>query len=214
VNDFAELIEALDGLPAAGFEHAAAALLVEPHDWTAIARAGVEQLGETEFCEQARRSHVALVEPTPFLLHAGRQGQYQIVLNHFERPRFDALLDAGRINPHVHHFAFAARLLSGGYHHWLYRKRGADGELELVSHTAIGPGDVYALTHEVYHLELSPEHDSLSLMVRGRALYDPGHVADPGYDRKTILQRRARLLQLLVRPSSAAPGRRFEWAMP
>lgn len=188
--------------------HVAVQLLMHMEDWCSMVREQMQCLSNREFTELVLRAHIAHVEPRIFMI-AESPGRYQIILHHFDRPAFDHHLKAGRLGPHYHHFPFTTRILRGKYYNWIFDNEGGldSPHLKLAAQVSCEAGDIYTLPYDRFHCVLLPEHDTLSLMVRGRAILDPGHPPDPNYNERVILDSRERLLQLLDDSPRPSPGR-------
>jgi hypothetical protein len=205
LNEFAACLDnaVVDRIP-----DVAADLLLRAEDWAAMVREYIQQLRGDEFCALVLRAHIAHVEPRIFMIHEN-PGRYQVILHHFDRPAFDRHWHAGRLGPHYHHFPFTTRLLRGRYYNWIYDNEGdlLDPKLRLASQVLCDQGDIYTLPFDRFHCVLLPEQDTLSLMVRGRAVFDPGHLPDAEYGERTILEARKRLLELLAEKAYCQQGR-------
>jgi hypothetical protein len=203
-----EFIACLDNAGVDRIPDVAADLLLRAEDWTAMVREHIQQLSGDEFCDLVLRAHIAHVEPRIFMIYEN-PGRYQIILHHFDRPAFDRHWQSGRLGPHYHHFPFTTRLLRGRYYNWIYDNEGdlSDPKLKLASQVLCEQGDIYTLPFDRFHCVLLPQHDTLSLMVRGRAVLDPGHLPDPEYGDRMILESRQRLLVLLAETAYRQPGR-------
>ncbi|MGA9244583.1 MAG: hypothetical protein WBW03_21685 [Silvibacterium sp.] len=173
-----------------------------------MVRARIDALDDDELCAQVLRAHIAHVEPRIFMIYE-KTGRYQIIVHHFDRPAFDEHWQAGRLGPHYHHFSFTTRLLRGAYYNWIYDNEGDLNlpQLRLSGQVRCEQGDVYTLPFDRFHCVLLPDHDTVSLMVRGRPVLDPGHPPDPNYGKSEILELRNRLLQLLQHTPQVQPGR-------
>jgi hypothetical protein len=196
--NFTDFIQELIKISPENIPEVAAEILIGKEDWCGMIRDYIAELSEAEFCRNVLRAHIAHVEPKVFLLYE-EANKFQIILHHFDLPTFIAYWNAGRLGPHYHHFPFSTRLLQGSYYNWLFDNEGTltEPQLKAVLQAKCQTGDVYTLSYDRFHCVLHPENDTMSLMVRGKGVVDPGHPPDPLYDQSKILQMRTRLLNLL-----------------
>jgi hypothetical protein len=210
MKKFAELVRYLTDMSGEEIMAAASEVLVREVSWCSLITDYVRGLPDEEFYRLILLgSRVPGVTPKPFLLHKDDAGKFQIVLNHFDRLSFDALFLACRIRAHYHHFSFTTRILNGAYYQWIYKNEGnlAEPRLKLITQTKCEVGDVCTLPYDVFHLVLAPVHDTLSLVIRGPAVFDPGHPQDPSYTKSAICEARTTLLRILRQAPPSSRGR-------
>lgn len=203
-------IETCQQTPSA-FLEAARSWLAQPHDWAAIVADYMQSLDDQEFIGYAHKGAIADSVPRVILLHEYCNGDFQIVLHHFESPLWYAHFKAGRFRPHHHSRPFAVRLLSGGYRHLTFRPETDSVKLTPVHETVCRPGDLYALSPKTYHFVAMPEHDTLTLSVRGRVEEELDISADSRFDRETLLAYRSYLLALLHAAPRPIPLRTWDF---
>ncbi|MCX9193152.1 hypothetical protein C3Y87_17405 [Carbonactinospora thermoautotrophica] len=214
-TSFEELVERLRTVPRDRFPAACVELLSEPIDWAALARDRLASIPDGEFLMMTRRIFVEGVEPKVFLLH-DEPGRFRIVLNHFDRSSFDRHWSAGRITPHYHHFDFSTRLIRGHYHHWLFENSGTLDRPELATwhRTRDLVGHVYFLPWDEFHCVLAPEHDTVSLQIRGPARSRPRRPELTVSDAELLAARDAAVKALLDVPpaeSGVVPEFAHRW---
>lgn len=186
----------------------ATSLLQHPIDWARLALEFLCKVDDNRFVEMVLKEHIKLVEPRIFMLH-DEPAHFQIIIHHFDRLAFDEHWKAGRLGTHYHHFSFATRILKGAYHHWLFDNTGTlDSPNLSASYMAQNvAGDVYLMPWDRFHCVMAPEDDSLSFMIRGPAVTNPGHEPDPNYTSASILSAKEMLIRSLTEVPSASPGR-------
>jgi hypothetical protein len=153
------------------------------------------------------------VSPEIFLLHDDPHNRFRIALNYFDKALHHQFFLQKKITPHMHHFSFSTRILSGGYFHWIYKNKGSleDPNLETASQSFCDAGDVYTMPFNIFHFVVSPKPDTLSLMVRGKIELDAQHNRYP-LKKEFVLSRRDTILKILEEQKidqAIIPGRKL-----
>jgi hypothetical protein len=212
LSDIAKPLETQSDVEnAAAFLEAVQTWLAQDLDWSSIVADHLQSMSEDDFCAHALRGAIADSVPRVILLHECCGGEVQIVLHHFERPLWLAHFKQGRFRPHHHSRPFAARLLSGGYHHLTYRAEKDSVKLTPVHETECRTGDLYGLSCGTYHFVALPEHNTLTLSVRGRVEEELDISADERFNRETLLALRENLVSLLEATAQQIPLRRWNF---
>jgi hypothetical protein len=180
------------------FLELASGALREEIDWREQARDALQQISDDVFFSNTKRLRVPEVQPDAFPLHI-EPGRFTIVLNHYSRSTFDRLLLAGRITPHYHHFSFCTRILRGKFCHIEYQNQGTIESPNLIKRTQkwFTEGNVFDVKYPDYHCIVAPEDNTISLMIRGRALFTNPHIGDGSFDLQQAMQARRGLLSIL-----------------
>ncbi|MFE6554973.1 hypothetical protein ACFVHS_42335 [Streptomyces sp. NPDC057746] len=128
-----------------------------------------------------------------------RPDRYDIVLNLYDRHRFERMLKAGSISPHRHHFSFASVVLHGGFAHFVYANDGEVDEPILRPHLNefVGRGGQLLLHWATYHCVLSPRPETVSLMVRSAPVAENPFTGDDTYTLEHLRSDRERLVEAL-----------------
>ena len=212
MKNFSDFVQYFNETPVEDIPAVAAQVLTRAENWCGIVSDYIAELSDTEFCQNVLRAYVACVEPKVFLLYE-QPGKFQIVLHHFDLRAFNAYWKAGFLGPHYHHFPFSTRLLQGSYYNWIYDNHGnlQQPELKLALQAKCQTGDVYTLPYDRFHCVLMPQNDTMTLMVRGKAVANPGHRKSkrplgPSCKEALVLKMRSRLLKLLGDPPQPQPG--------
>jgi hypothetical protein len=199
-DELGELLSGLvDSHPSEELHVAAGALLREPLDWPRLVSDRLRRMDAQELRSEYAYGHVADVEPLNIPVWSDPDDRAAAVVGHFDRPRFDRWLRDGRITAHHHRWSFASRMLRGRYLHWWYDNDGSDEqpELRLAEQETHGRGDVFVIDHARFHCVLAPEHDTVTLVVRGtRHARREAAVLRPK-DAEDLARRRARVVDLL-----------------
>jgi hypothetical protein len=129
---------------------------------------GVER--ECDFFLLKQRVHYRKVQPNTFLLYE-QDGCVQVILNLFQKKEYDNFAQEGRSSAnkaHYHHHSFTTRILNGSYLHWVYENSGdlARPNLTPKVYAKCTVGTVYTMFKNDFHSVLSPQDNTLSLMVR------------------------------------------------
>lgn len=210
-----ELVEELshknEAVQVERFMETAEAWLAQPHDWPRLVADHLESLDDEEYCARALKGAIADSVPRVILLDEYGVRDSQIVLHHFESPLWLDHFKKGRFRPHHHSRPFAVRLLAGGYRHLTFRPEPDGVKLTPVHEIQCGVGDVYSLSPRSYHFVALPQHDTLTLSVRGEIDEELDIAADPRFDRDTLLAYRNRLLALLRAASRPMPLRKLNF---
>lgn len=196
---------------AESFLEVAQCWLAQPLDWATIVADHIESLDPMELCALAIKGAIADSVPRVILLHEYCNGNSQIVLHHFEGPLWQAHFKSGRFRPHHHSRPFAVRLLTGGYHHLTYRPDTDGLNLTPVHEIRVLGGDLYALTSKTYHFVGMPEHNTLTLSVRGPVEEELNISADARFDQEALLILRDRLVSLLRIAPHSIPLRQWDF---
>jgi hypothetical protein len=203
-----ELITALDNAPEDAIVDLARDVLSRPADWCTLTAQHLAQIPDSELTPLVLKAHFGWIEPRVYMIFE-RPGRYQIILHHFDTERFGRFLQEKRIGPHFHHFPFTTRILRGAYVNWLFNNGGAleKPTLSFAGQIRCVTGDIYTLQFDQYHCVLMPEVDTMSLMVRGKAVRAREHPEEPGYGPHEVLALRPRYIDLLMSAAEVSSGR-------
>jgi hypothetical protein len=153
-------------------------------------------LPEEWVASQLSMWHSPHVHPVNWLL--AQVGECRIVLNRFQRRRFETLRRSGTVGVHGHQFDFATRILYGGYSQFVYDKCDADGApARLRGAHKCGAGCAYVFPYEYMHVVLAPEDGTLTLMVQGPVRTAAVRPASVERTRKHLLAARLSLSRAL-----------------
>lgn len=195
---FEDLWTELSAVRDSEFLEEAARLLRQERDWIGSASESLDALSDDEFFRLTMSVRVAGVQPRAFPVHI-ETGRFALVLNHYDRADFEALEALGRITPHYHHFSFCSRILRGRYYHLLFSNAGTLQEpiLELSEHRWQVAADVFLLPFPTFHHVMSPDHDTVTLMIRGRPQFANPHIGDSDYNMERAKKDRSQLERAL-----------------
>lgn len=204
MRDFHAFRECLSCTKPSDLVRVAAKLLQAPVDWSHLVRNHLESLPDEDLIRLVLRANIARLQPRVFMIDE-IPGRFQIVVHHFDLPIFERYIATNEIGPHYHSFSFSTRILRGQYTQCLFFNDGTLGQpdLEFDREVCCRAGDVYTLSYDRYHCVTNPQHESLTLMVRGPAVYNPCHPPEEGYGSEQVLIMRSRILAAL---SGAGPG--------
>lgn len=189
----------------------AGAVLMSDINWSSLVYDHLKSISDSDLTSLVLAAHISNVQPRVFMI-AEVPGHARIILHHFDRSEFDAYFLAKKIGPHFHHFDFATRIIRGSYFQWLFHNNGElrSPDLSFDRVLRCDSGTVYEMPYDRYHCVMDPLHDTMSLMVRGPAVNDPGHLPEFGYGRCEILALRARFMEILRVSDEARPSRKME----
>lgn len=204
MKNFSDFIQYFNETLAEDIPAVAAQVLTHKEDWCGMVGSYLAELSDKEF-HQSTRAHT---EPKGFTLYEQPE-KFKVVLIHFDLPTFKAQWDAGILGPHYHHFPFSTRLLQGSYYNWIFDNQGSlqQPQLKLTLQAKCQTGDVYTLPYDYFHCVMLPQHNTMSLMVRGKAVFDPKYAPSALYDKSEISKIRSRLLKLLSTAQDPQPGK-------
>ena len=97
-------------------------------------------------------------------------------------------------------WSFSSRILRGSFYHILYKNEGSRDSPRLVPQTQrrYTTGDVLTLGYDQYHCVLSPENDTVTLMIRGPKRFNPKHSMDLAYQPNDARADKMRLERLVA----------------
>lgn len=194
MNGISELGNYLCGMSDSELIREAAKYLSGREEWLSLAYGALESISDHDFFENAARVRVPNVQPRTFPIYRDRGG-FSIVLNYYDRQRFESAFNAGHITPHIHHFSFASRVLHGRFCEYLFDNSGSKEvpHLTLAATEWHSAGDVYTRQYDRYHCIMAPSHETITLLVRSRPLFANPHLNAGNYTFEDAMSERAKL---------------------